>query len=371
MKNRFLFLLFLCSFISSLFGLEGIRYTYLEKTSFTPCPVNQAIHLLEVDPSYHKIQLVKALDHGLGRESVLSITKRHQGIAGINGGFFQIGGALDGRACGCLKIYNWYALPFKPRGCLGWSLKENDTPLMDRLMVSIRCDLEEETFYLDGLNRKRKEEEAILFTPEFHKTTLTYPDGEELLIEENKILSISHHQGSSSIPLNGYVLSIGKKHPFYGQLKEGSMIQFQVEIESQTGFTNSKDWELCDFILGGTPLLIYDNHLITNFDPEKTRKTFLTHRHARTAIGLLENGNFLFVIVDKNSLFDGMTMFEMGDLMKELRCVYALNVDGGGSSTGVYENHIINTPFGDEDEDFGQKKVRRVSDAIIIIPKKI
>ncbi len=365
-------LLFFFFFVSlpSLFCLEGICYSYLEKTLFSPCPISQAIHLIEVDPSCYKIKPVKALDYGLGRESVLSIAKRYRAIAAINGGFFDIGGTLDGRACGCLKIHNWYALPFKPRACIGWSLNHS-LPLMDRLLVFIRCDFDGKTFYLDGLNRERKEKEAILFTSEFHKTTLTYPNGEELIVEEDVITSIQKNQGSSKIPFNGFVLSIDKKHPFYGKLKEGLPIQFQVEIHSQTGLTDHKDWETCDFIVGGTPLLIYQNDLITNFDVEKTRKTFLTNRHARTAVGILENGHFLFVVVDKTNFFDGMTMLQLRNLMKDLGCTYAMNLDGGGSSTMVYENMIVNSPFGDEDEDFGKKKVRRVSDAIIMIPKNL
>jgi hypothetical protein len=36
----------------------------------------------------------------------------------------------------------------------------------------------------------------------------------------------------------------------------------------------------------------------------------------------------------------------------------------------VYEGQIINSPHGDEDEGANQNTVRRVSDAILVIPKQ-
>jgi exopolysaccharide biosynthesis protein len=83
----------------------------------------------------------------------------------------------------------------------------------------------------------------------------------------------------------------------------------------------------------------------------------------------LPNGHWIFVVVDKTGLFDGMKICELADLMVNLGCVHALNLDGGGSSTMVYEGAVKNSPQGDEDEEAGQHVVRRVSDAIIVVPK--
>ena len=82
----------------------------------------------------------------------------------------------------------------------------------------------------------------------------------------------------------------------------------------------------------------------------------------------LANGSF---VVDKTSLFDGMTMNELTEFMEKLGCIHALNLDGGGSATIVCEGSIKNSPHGDEDEGAGQKTVRRVSDAIAVIPKRL
>jgi hypothetical protein len=67
----------------------------------------------------YEINPTKALDNGIGRKSVLSISNHCGALGSINGGFFSIGGSFDGKACGTLKIHDWYGLPIEPRGCIG------------------------------------------------------------------------------------------------------------------------------------------------------------------------------------------------------------------------------------------------------------
>jgi len=356
----------------SLFSASGLEYTHLELPGTSSFDFhitgNQSIHIIEIDPLQYEIKPIKALDHGIGRESVLSISTRYGAAASINGGFFSIGGTFDGKACGTLKIHDWYALPTKPRGCVGWSLG-NQNPIMDRLLVSTFADYNFSNIPLDGLNRPRKEGEIILFTPCFHRTTLTSPNGKEIVVVDG-IIQFIVRGGSTKIPENGFVLSMQEQHPLFNSFEIGMPLTVTTQINPCMGITSSHDWDSLDYIVGGTPLLIYNNTRIIDFESEQTLSTFLSHRHARTAIGVLPDGKWIFVVVDKTERFDGMTMYELSDLMAQLGCMHALNLDGGGSSTMVYEGAIKNSPHGDEDEEAGQNTVRRVSDAIIVLPKK-
>ena len=81
------------------------------------------------------------------------------------------------------------------------------------------------------------------------------------------------------------------------------------------------------------------------------------------------NGHWLFAIVDKTGLFDGLTMDELANFMESLGCINAINLDGGGSSTMIFEGALKNSPRGDEDEGLNQATVRRVSDAIVMSPR--
>jgi hypothetical protein len=370
MKRWIVCIFFLFGSLVSLFSAQGLEYTHLEvpnSSYFTYITGSQSIHVIEIDPSLYEIKPIKALDDGIGRETVLSISTRYGALASINGGFFSIGGTFDGKACGTLKIDEWYALPFKPRGCIGWSQRDQ-RPKMDRLLVKINAVYNGSKFGIDGLNRQRKEEEIVLFTPCFHRTTLTNPDGEEVIVVDGIVQSIAQG-GSSKIPDNGYILSIQKKHPLFNTFKVGMPLAVSMQVTPLLGVTSSDEWESLDYIVGGTPLLLHNGIKIVDLESEQTIPTFLSNRHARTAVGILSTGNWIFVVVDKTGFFDGMTIYELADLMKGLGCIDALNLDGGGSSTIVFEGAIKNTPHGDEDEGQGQNTVRRVSDAIVILRK--
>lgn len=142
--------------------------------------------------------------------------------------------------------------------------------------------------------------------------------------------------------------------------------------QSKPNYTKPSDWQSLEYILGGAPLLIQNGVQITDFSSEKTLKSFLYKKHARTAVGLLPNGDLLFVVIDgtKNLFFfnQGATMKTLATLMKDLKCKEALNLDGGGSTTLYFMGKIVNTPCGEEKNETG-KFLRKVSNAILVLPK--
>jgi hypothetical protein len=75
--------------------------------------------------------------------------------------------------------------------------------------------------------------------------------------------------------------------------------------------------------------------------------------HPRTAVGYSKNGRYLYlVVVDGRQPFysEGITLKELADLMISLGAYYAMNLDGGGSSTmavqgGDGQPRILNSPI--------------------------
>jgi hypothetical protein len=269
----------LCIFLCSFSTPEGIYYQHI----VTDVP--QSIHLLEVNPQKFSLVAARALDKCVGRENVLSLSQRKKALGGVNGGYFDIG-VHEGAPSGILKVEGqWYGLPFRARGAIGWSTTGKEI-LFDRVLT-----------HLEGID--------------FH-------------------------------------------------------------IDPQIDKTTAERWDAMDHIVGGVPLLIKGGKRITDFFFETSCETFITLRHARTAVGLLPNGNLVFVVVDgKQPGFSlGMTMDELVIFMEQLGCTDALNLDGGGSSTFIYENEVINQPTGDGDmNDEGVPILRAVSDAILILEK--
>lgn len=144
------------------------------------------------------------------------------------------------------------------------------------------------------------------------------------------------------------------------------IMTYQKQVVSETGFTSYEEWNQLENIVGGTPLLIQNGVIIDDYIPEKVQTSFIDKRHPRTAVGLLANGDWVFVVVDGRyfGFFGGMTLNELAQFMLELHCVQAVNLDGGKSSTMVLENKVINRPVGKIREE--GKTVEKVSDAILI-----
>ena len=65
----------------------------------------------------------------------------------------------------------------------------------------------------------------------------------------------------------------------------------------------------------------------------------------RTAIGVLDDLHYVFVVSDgRTDESEGLTLYELAGFMESLGAVCAYNLDGGGSSTMVFQGELINNP---------------------------
>ena len=107
--------------------------------------------------------------------------------------------------------------------------------------------------------------------------------------------------------------------------------------------------------IGGGPLLATQG--------ESLKRRSKDPRNPRTAIGWNDK-EFFFVVVDGRSkeLSIGVGFAELADLMVELGCKEALNLDGGGSSTMIVGNDTVNHPSDPTGE-------RADSDALLVFAR--
>lgn len=65
----------------------------------------------------------------------------------------------------------------------------------------------------------------------------------------------------------------------------------------------------------------------------------------RTAIGMLGEGHYLFLVSDgRTGESEGLSLSELAELMAAMGCREAYNLDGGGSSTMVFLGEVVNNP---------------------------
>ncbi|HSR70383.1 MAG TPA: phosphodiester glycosidase family protein [Acidobacteriota bacterium] len=337
---------------------RGIEYRHLQREG----PLS--IHVLRVDPERAEIELVRALNDGLGRETVSSMARRSGARAAVNAGFFTIGGRYDGLSTGVLKIEDgFYASPSRPRGALGWT--RDGQALIGRLLMSWTLQTSSGAISLDGINRARGNSQLILYTWAYHRSTLTDPGGREWALWQGRVKALGGND--LAVPPDGYVLSAGRQAQAV-ELAEGDQAGVSYAFRPQGATAALKEgeeeadqqWASMDFIVGGAGVVLRNGRLVEDFSAEETIETFITNKHPRTAVGFGGQGQWVVVAVDgrQAELSVGLTLPELGALMKELGCRDALNLDGGGSTTFVYRGKVLNSP-----SDFGQE--RPVSDAIV------
>lgn len=82
----------------------------------------------------------------------------------------------------------------------------------------------------------------------------------------------------------------------------------------------------------------------------------------RTAIGIVGDCHYVFVVSDgRTSESEGLTLYQLAQLMQSLGVQTAYNLDGGGSSTMVFNGTVINNPTTN-----GDIRERSVSDIVYI-----
>lgn len=320
------------------------------------------IGLLVVDPAKATIRLAQGMDEVAGAETTSSMAARHGAVAAINGGYFRTTGIARGEPVGVLSIRgrilsepvrNRAALVFRDEGN-GIRAAFSRVSLEAELAVGRRSAIR-----IDGFNRPREKDELIVFTPEFHRTTLTGPEGLELEVVGGRVVALHEGMGSLPVPRDGLVISASGSA--VDKLK--AVVSKGVRIELRTRLRTDPDAGFePDFILGGGPRLIAAGKSIIAEDVSSYAEAFYTTRHPRTAIGRRADGRLVLVTVDgrQPALSVGMSIAELAALMLELGCTEAMNLDGGGSTTMVAGGRIVNSPSDATGE-------RPVSDALLVV----
>ena len=113
-------------------------------------------------------------------------------------------------------------------------------------------------------------------------------------------------------------------------------------------------------ILSFGPALVTDGEVAVSAG-EEVGKAMASN--PRTAIGIVEEGHYLFVVSDgRTEESEGLSLSELASFLKSLGAETAYNLDGGGSSTMYFNGEIVNNPT----TTGNSVKERSVSDIVYI-----
>jgi exopolysaccharide biosynthesis protein/Tol biopolymer transport system component len=160
----------------------------------------------------------------------------------------------------------------------------------------------------------------------------------------------------TAMPVNGGVV-LSARPGSDGAILIGSLtVGERVTLRWSIGFPGVLD------TVGGIPLLVENGAVVATACPQSICK-----RHPRTGIGVTPTGRILMVVVDgRRKGSKGMTLVQFAGLMRDLHASFALNLDGGGSSTMWVDpkgrrlkGRIVNRPSDGSE--------RKVSSAVVVI----
>lgn len=98
------------------------------------------------------------------------------------------------------------------------------------------------------------------------------------------------------------------------------------------------------------PAIVEDGAVVDGIESVEVDTNFGNHsiqgEQPRTAVGVIDDNHLVFVVVDGRDpgYSRGVTMTELAGIMQDLGATTAYNLDGGGSSTMVFNGEVLNQP---------------------------
>ena len=161
--------------------------------------------------------------------------------------------------------------------------------------------------------------------------------------ENNAVLAINgDYYGARQ---SGYVIRNGVVYRNQGSNGEDMVISkdgtlsFISESDTTTDSLIQKQaWQVLSF----GPVLVENGQIAVT---ENDEVGMAMASNPRTAIGTVAKNHYLFVVSDgRTSESAGLRLYELANFMKSLGATNVYNLDGGGSSTMVFQGEVVNNP---------------------------
>ncbi len=302
-----------------------------------------SVHVLEIDQSRgYSIKPALALGGSIwGKSTLTEIVSRNRALAGLNANYFR----KDGLPIGSLAIdREWIISPILHRATL--SLDENGKAYFARPVVygKLETGNARELVRVSCINQPDSlSEEGNCFYNHWWQQKVSCGEGKSCLLVDGKGLVRLKVEASESItPLqptrSDYVLSLASRSADLSSLQVGSKVNIR--------WFSAPDWSRMTHAIGGGPYLVSKGNIILDESAEGfTASSGIGGSAPRTAVGITAPGRLIWLTADgrqENSV--GLSLRELAQLLKEIGVTEAINLDGGGSTTMVYGNQVINSP---------------------------
>lgn len=290
--------------------------------------------LLEINPRTAGLKLKPIWtnqDTLVGTAPIIQTAQQNLAAAAINGGYFNRNNRLPLGAI--RRDGQWLSSPILNRGAIAWN--DSGQFYFGRLTL-------EETLNAPNnlklpilfLNSGYVQSGIARYTATWGISYTPLTDNEIILVVQknqitNQLPGGKANETAVPIPQDGYLLTLrGNAVSNASQLPIGTMLSISTA-------TNPANFNNYPHILGAGPLLVQNNEIVLDAQAEKFSKAFIAEKAIRSGICTTATGTLMIAAVHNRAGGPGPTLAEHAQLMKNLGCVNALNLDGG-SSTSLY-----------------------------------
>ncbi|MDF2677770.1 MAG: hypothetical protein K0Q97_2097 [Bacillota bacterium] len=310
---------------------SGITYERIEKFSSVGW-MNINVVRANLNDEYTKISPLTSKDGSSNKATLSSMIKSSGAIAGVNGDYFLTTPGVPTYSYGALiKDGNMISSPLPYNNPIQY-------PTVSRLLdgtLDISVLNPKMTLYgTDGASFNVAVYNKtsglywgpIILTTDWDDMSIGY-DGKndivEVVVVNNMVTDVRFNKPATVIPKEGFVIASTGPTTI-------AKLKSSFEIGKQTSLNIELDFKQNDieFAFGALNYLVKDG--VTNDISSEA-----LGMNPRTAIGFnKDNTEMIFVTVDgRNKDIDGLKQTELSELLIELGCHNAVNMDGGGSTT--------------------------------------
>jgi hypothetical protein len=222
-----------------------------------------------------------------------------------------------------------------------------------RADVSVTPPGKKYTVRVHRVNTHRDDGLVVLFTRRFASSTRT-TGGREVVVDlQGKLepngtqrVRVVKVRKAGNTPLRWGQAVISVKNPsqkWVYRLKVGQSFELKTQVVRRVNkpcggtVAAASAWSEITEAQGGNHFTLKNRKIAA---PSKSKYPSGVQRHPRTGLGVTADGRVLMVTVDgRRTASKGVTLAEMGQLMKSLGAVHAFNLDGGGST--VMARHMV------------------------------
>ncbi|MGE5315891.1 MAG: phosphodiester glycosidase family protein, partial [Acidobacteriota bacterium] len=356
--------LFMLTLLSAACAFSQVKYDTVKTmsvgpgmiyTHYTVSSVPWEMDVLEIDlrNPYLRLETAKAGDRYAGLEKTSAMAARksapgHRVIGAINADFFDMS---NGKPINIQVAQGEFVRgPSSGLSTIGFT--DMNRPVMERLSMSGAVINGGAKAPIHNVNQTRNTDQLILFNSFMGTSTGTNMYGAEALVRPVTpwivndtvacvVDTIVSGVGNMAIPKGSAVLSgHGVSASFItSSMKKGDTVRIVMTLAPSAKRITE--------VIGGYPRIVKNGEdYVDQGYSEEGGPDHTYQRHNRTAIGFnADTTKLYFVVVDGRTAASlGMTLKEVSAFMRAIGVWQGMNFDGGGSTTMVINNAIVNHP---------------------------